>query len=159
MICDTENCNNEATYIDQVQNPICTECVNIAVGFGESEDNFMLMSDCDPIDWDELIESIPDKKETWPDESTTEKEIVEAGTDEESEVPQVIDNHKCSTPDCENPVERVSESGDGICKKCLDFIYHQNPQHALKWSPVELKPTAGDTDQPDIIPVFHIFLL
>lgn len=87
MICDTENCNNEATHWDQVKNPICQACIDTAMTFDESVDNFTLIGDEPPIeDISDTIQIIKDataaadgqEKETCPDESTTETEIIEA---------------------------------------------------------------------------------
>lgn len=127
MICNTDQCTNTATHTDQFGHPICQECVDNAVEFGELPDIFK------PI--------------------LTYEDIDPAGTKEI--VPRTSDQPvKCQTPDCKNPVEKISEAGDGICSKCLDFIYHQNPQHAVKWYPVE---PAADVAAPasDALTIFE----
>lgn len=46
--CNTETCENQAVYLDQFQEPICIECRDTAVRFGESPDNFTHMGACSP---------------------------------------------------------------------------------------------------------------
>lgn len=87
MKCTTEGCDNEATHVDQLYDPICTECVDTAVGIGENPDFFMVISET------EIIEPVSDPalSLTIFEETLTESGLAQITTDSAA-LPEIAKN-------------------------------------------------------------------